>query len=313
MYINFDESRPDTPRLDRSLTSLEQVLLTLLGYACLVILVLIWPHLPFVKAWEANQQARLAELQRQQQEPDVQYVFSVPKSEVEKMPIRRPDLSDETHRAQSMHRPPEPKNTRPFSQGNTTDNLPTPRPMPTQPTPQPQPAQPAPPNPNAFALPQAPIGTIAKNDPSKNPAIDRPGLLSDAIRHVDRYTQGQTLQNPQGGADLGPSIQFDTKGVDFGWWMRRFRAQVYRNWLIPYAAMALHGHVVITFWIHKDGTITDVRILQPSSIDAFTHAAYNAIIASNPTIPLPKEYPDEKGQMTVIFYYNEMPPDGGGE
>lgn len=313
MYINFDESRPDTPRLDRSLTSLEQVLLTLLGYACLVIVFLIWPHLPFVKAWQAEQQARLAELERQQQVPDVQYVFSVPKTEMEKMPLRRPDLSDETHRAESMERPPEPKNTQPFSRGNTTDNMPAPRPSPAAPTPQPQPGQPAPPNPNALALPEAPIGTIAKNDPSKNPATEKPGLLSDAIKHVDRYAQGETLQNAQGGADLGPSIQFDTKGVDFGWWMRRFRAQVYRNWLIPYAAMALHGHVVITFWIHRDGTISDVRILQPSSIDAFTRAAYNAIIASNPTLPLPKEYPDEKGQMTVIFYYNEMPPDGGGE
>ncbi|MGH9409211.1 MAG: hypothetical protein ACRD1V_07130, partial [Vicinamibacterales bacterium] len=67
MYINFDDSRPDTPRLDRSLTTLEQALLTLLGYACLVIVFLIWPHLPFVKAWQAEEQARLqAALQRQQ-------------------------------------------------------------------------------------------------------------------------------------------------------------------------------------------------------------------------------------------------------
>lgn len=307
MYINFDESRPDTPRLARTLTSLEQFLLTLLAYACLVILVLVWPHLAFVKAWQAQQAAQLAALQQQQELPDVQYVFSVPKSEVQKTPVHRPDLSDETHRAQSMERPPEPKNTRPFSRGNSTDNLPALRPTPAQP--QQPPGQPA--SSNALALPQSPVATIAKNDPSKNANLEG-NLLSDAIRHVDKYAQGETLQNPQGGGDLGPSIQFDTKGVDFGWWMRRFRAQVYRNWLIPYAAMALHGHVVITFWIHKDGSISDVQVVQASSIDAFTKAAYNAIIASNPTIPLPKEYPDEKGQMTVIFYYNEMPPDGGG-
>lgn len=316
MYINFDDSRPDTPRLDRSLTTLEQALLTLLGYACLVILFLIWPHLPFVKAWEAQQQAAVqAELRREQDlARDTQYVFAVPKTEIEKTPLRRPDLSDETHRAQSMARPPEPKNDRPFSRGNALDNVPVPRPAPQQPAPSATPSQPAPVDPNALALPQSPTSTIARNDPSKNPLQQKPtyGVLSDAIRHVDRYAQGETLQNPQGGADLGPSIQFDTKGVDMGWWMRRFRAQVYRNWLIPYAAMALHGHVVITFWIHKDGRITDVQILQPSAIDAFTKAAYNAIIASNPTLALPKEYPDEKGQMTVIFYYNETPPDGGG-
>ena len=314
MYINFDDSRPDTPRLDRSLTTLEQALLTLLGYACLVILMLIWPHLPFVKAWQAEQQAQLqAELRRDEDlARQTQYVFSVPKSELERTPLRRPDLSDETHRAQSMERAPTPKNDRPFSRGDAMNNLPTPRPAPERAAPSPS-SQPAPVDPNTLALPQTPISTIARNDPSKNPAQQKPayGVLGDAIRHVDRYTQGETLQNPQGGTDLGPSIQFDTKGVDFGSWMRRFRAQVYRNWLIPYAAMALHGHVVITFWIHKDGTITDVRVLQPSSIDAFTKAALNAIVASNPTLPLPREYPDEKGQMTVIFYYNETPPEGG--
>ncbi|HEY3885312.1 MAG TPA: TonB family protein [Vicinamibacterales bacterium] len=312
MYINFDDFRPDTPRLDRSLTTLEVFLLTLLAYACLVIMVLVWPHLPFVKAWQAEQQARLqAALQHQQDMPQMQYVFSVPKSAIEKQPLRRPDLSDETHRAQTIERPRQPKNDRPFSRGTAMDNLPAQRPTPQTTTASAKPdASAAPPvDPNAFALPKAPDANIVRNDAV--PHGPSTGVLSDAIRHVDRYTQGETLQNPQGGADLGPSIQFDTKGVDFGWWMRRFRAQVYHNWAIPYAAMALHGHVVISFWIHKGGQIEGVQILQPSSISAFTQAAYNAIIASNPTIPLPAEYPDEKGQMTVIFYYNETPPGGG--
>ena len=34
-------------------------------------------------------------------------------------------------------------------------------------------------------------------------------------------------------------IQFDTKGVEFGPWIRRFIAQVKRNWFVPYAAMSL--------------------------------------------------------------------------
>ena len=105
----------------------------------------------------------------------------------------------------------------------------------------------------------------------------------------------------------GPSFQFDTKGVDFGSWLRRFRTHVYSNWMIPYAAMTLHGHTRMRFTIHRDGSISDAMILQPSSVDAFTKAAFNAIKASNPTVPLPQEYPDEKMVMTVIFYYNETP------
>jgi TonB family protein len=106
---------------------------------------------------------------------------------------------------------------------------------------------------------------------------------------------------------FGPSFEFDTKGVDFGFWLRGFKAQIYRNWLIPYAAMNLRGHVVLRFTVHRDGTITDLVIIPPSAVDAFTKGAFNALQASNPTVPLPQEYPDEKMVMTVIFYYNEEP------
>ena len=78
--------------------------------------------------------------------------------------------------------------------------------------------------------------------------------MSDAIRNVQKYSQGESLQNVQGNGDFGPSIQFDTKGVDFGPWLRRFIAQIRRNWFVPYAAMSLHGHVVLRFNVHKDGT-----------------------------------------------------------
>ena len=33
--------------------------------------------------------------------------------------------------------------------------------------------------------------------------------------------------------EFGPAIQFDTKGVEFGPWIRRFVAQVKRNWFVP--------------------------------------------------------------------------------
>ena len=135
-----------------------------------------------------------------------------------------------------------------------------------------------------------------------------PGLLSDAIRNVQKYSQGESLQNVQGSGDFGPSIQFDTKGVDFGPWMRRFIAQIRRNWMIPYAAMSMRGHVVLTFNVHKDGRITDIAILRPSSIDAFNRSAQNAIFTTNPTVPLPPEYPDEKAFFTVTFFFNETPP-----
>ena len=124
-----------------------------------------------------------------------------------------------------------------------------------------------------------------------------------------KYVQREGFVNLEGGAnqEFAPFIQFDTKGVEFGPWLRRFIAQIRANWFIPYAAMSMRGHVVVTFNVHKDGRITDVAVLKPSRIDAFTKSANNAILASNPTVPLPAEYPEERAFFTVTFFFNETP------
>ena len=90
-------------------------------------------------------------------------------------------------------------------------------------------------------------------------------------------------------------------------WIRRFIAQVKRNWLIPYAAMSAKGHVVVTFNVHKDGALTDLVIAGPCPIEAFNNAAIGALSSSNPTAPLPPEYPADKAFFTVTFFYNEPP------
>jgi TonB family protein len=135
------------------------------------------------------------------------------------------------------------------------------------------------------------------------------GVLGEAVRNIERYAPPEKFQNLGGGAgEYGPYIQFDTKGVDFGPWIRRFIAQIKRNWLIPYAAMSMKGHVVITFYVHRDGRITELGVPGPSAVEAFNNAAYNALAWSNPTATLPPEYPDDRAFFTVTFFYNETPP-----
>jgi TonB family protein len=71
--------------------------------------------------------------------------------------------------------------------------------------------------------------------------------------------------------------------------------------------MSLRGRVVITFFVHRNGAISDVTVIGPANVDSFNLAARNALLASNPTEPLPPEYPDDKAFFTVTFYYNESP------
>ena len=143
--------------------------------------------------------------------------------------------------------------------------------------------------------------------PPRRPAAG--GALGEAIRNLERYIDRESFNNPGGGGgQFGPSIQFDTMGVEFGPWIRRFVAQIKRNWLLPYAAMTLKGHSVLTFYVHRDGSLTDVAVLEPSSIVSFNLSARNALLSSDPTQPLPEEYPADRAFFTVTFYYNERPP-----
>jgi TonB family protein len=160
-------------------------------------------------------------------------------------------------------------------------------------------------------LPVPPPNQVARNGANGTGAVPG-GLLGSALRNLQRSIQNEQFDNQGGGGgEFGPEIQFDTKGVEFGPWLRRFVAQIKRNWFVPYAAMSLHGHVVLQFNVHKDGSITDIRVAQPSAIDAFTNSALHAIQLSNPTVPLPPEYPDPQAFFTVTFYFNETPPGGG--
>ena len=223
-------------------------------------------------------------------------------------PPERPRVaSDADRRASSAERAPQPSNEQPFSRGNSADML--------NGTPAPPaeamrgPATPAPPN-------ATPTPSPAPATPSEAPALRpvapaRPmsGGLGDSLRNIDQLIKRERFDNPTGGPNMNdPTISFDSKGVDFGPWLARFVAQVKRNWLIPYAAMTMRGHVVLTFYVHRDGRITDLQVVKASNVNAFNTAAFQALVQSNPTLRLPPEYPDDKCLFTVTFFYNERPP-----
>ena len=254
------------------------------------------------------------EEQREQQQEARQpprFVFVEP---LRDLPTTRPrpnvDLSDLDRRSQAPQRAVKPDNPAPFSQGDTSERVEAAQNEQKQGPETDVPPSIEPPQERAeeqlaLNLPQADLGMRRADDTSR-PA---PGALGQALRNLQQYVQNQTFNNPQGGAtDPGATIQFDTKGIDFGPWLRRFVAQVKRNWFIPSAAMTFRGHVVLQFNIHRDGRITDVAVVKPSAIEAFNRAAFNAIIGSNPVEPLPPQYPDDRAFFTVTFYYNEPAP-----
>jgi TonB family protein len=325
MYFDFEDYHPSIEPVGRALTPLEMVLLTIIFHLLMVILVLVSPKwLPkFLPKFLQTVPAPAFALQQPRQEP--RFVFVQPR--LERPVLKAPDraeASDLNRRAAAPERAEKPANPLPFNRGNSPERI---EELQRQAAaargrgPQPDPAAGAPsvaqqqPNADAPKIPdsQSVLQYPAARPPATNGANGRSatsgGSLGDALRNLQRYTQGEVFDNQGGGGgQFGPEIQFDTKGVEFGPWIRRFIAQVKRNWFIPYAAMSNKGHVVVTFNVHKDGSISDLSVIGPCPVDAFNNAAVGALASSNPTQPLPPEYPADKAFFTVTFFYNETPP-----
>jgi outer membrane biosynthesis protein TonB len=349
MYFDFYDNHPDVPLVGAAEPGRDRIVLSIplglpravfatvvavLFHVAAIGFILIMPDL------DAARQARLAQqmalLEQQRDREQARFVFVEPHLDMPATRALSPraEGSDKDRNAQTRERAKNPTNSMPFSVGNTRDRVEAQRAAPAPPPPQPEPAQPQPADPapqnNAQASTDAgsppPVPSAGSLVPQAARAgngrvPDTPaasglgagrGLVGSAMRDLRQMVQSDAFDNQGGGAGtFGPSIQFDTKGVEFGPWIRRFIAQIKRNWLIPYAAMAMKGHVAITFYIHKDGTISELAVPGPCNVEAFNRAAYNALATSNPTYPLPPEYPSERAFFTVIFYYNEVPPGGG--
>jgi TonB family protein len=308
MYFEFDDLRPDITPVGRAISWREGVLISIIVHLAMLVFMLAAPRL-FPE--DANAARARALLLQQQAEQAPRFVFVLPRVD---LPAPKPPARAEDSDQDRMRRSPEqlnPTNPLPFSRGNTperVEQLPQETPRGQGPAPEPAAGQQAennpPPAPAETQLP-APKPPTPQSGANGRAATSG-GALGDALRNLQRYVQRDQFDNPQGNGQFGPEIQFDTKGVEFGPWIRRFIAQVKRNWFIPYAAMSMKGHVVITFNVHKDGSITDLTVIGPCPIEAFNNAAFGALVASNPTQRLPPEYPDEKAFFTVTFYYNEM-------
>jgi TonB family protein len=313
MYFDFEDYRPDTPRVETAITRREAVLLSIIAHLAAILLILFGPSLP--TGGTPTRAAQFA-LRDQALRDSQRFVFVQPRVDTEALrPPPRAEDSDKNREARSRERPPDPKNALPFSRGNSTERIEeNPGSQMARAEPPPEAGtneagqsadagrETSPPGGSILTMPNARTGPA----PGQGRGVAS-GALGDALRNLQRYVDGQSFENPQGGGPFGPEIQFDTRGVEFGPWIRRFVAQVKRNWFIPYAAMAMKGHVVITFNVHGDGTISDLDVIGPSSVDSFNNAAYNALASSNPTQPLPPEYPSDHAFFTVTFYYNETP------
>ena len=297
MYLDFEDHRPETPRIARAVTAREAVLASLLVHALVVIALLVWPE-------QVMQPDQLAQLVPDR--PSVEYVNILPSLERSRPPKADAPASDLDRKASSPVKPPDATDTQPFSTGNTSERVVGGR---EERTAGPDTNPPAPPPTAAPATATSGLSTQAADAPPSSsaaqPQAPAGGSLGKSLRNLSRYLQDDNFDNQRGGVgEQEPDIQFDSKGIDFGPWLRRFVAQVKRNWYVPQGAWLQSGRVVIQFYVNKDGRITELKVVKPSTIEPYNSSAFNALRLTSPTLPLPQGYPDDKAFFTVTFHYD---------
>jgi TonB family protein len=295
MSLALETYRQDDPQVGSAISRREGVFLSLVVHAGLVALYVLAP------SWSAaTPEAHATEPPREH----VNFVLMTPRVEVPAIAKPNVEHSDRDRRAASPMAAPVPANELPASVGNTIER--------TAATPPEKPVNPDSPPP---ATANAAAAAASSAAPDLNgrytaepppPATAKPAGsgLGQSIRNLQQYLSTQNFNNPQGGqADPSADIQFDSKGVEFGPWIRRFLLQLKRNWFAP--AIASRGCTTIQFYVHKEGRISDIRIVRPSTIEPFNTSAQAALTRTSPTLPLPPEYPDDRILFTVTFIYNE--------
>jgi len=121
------------------------------------------------------------------------------------------------------------------------------------------PSAPAPPAPEIAAVSPPPV---AGAGPGVRPSESQPSL-AESLRNLEQRLGDVGPRGIESGTgqQMGP-LFFDPQGADFTSWINQFKNEVYRNWIVPQAALlGFRGHVDLEFSVERDGTLANLRML----------------------------------------------------
>lgn len=162
------------------------------------------------------------------------------------------------------------------------------------------------PDPNAIALKSR---QAEKEKKRPAPAYAERNKFVDARKDAPNQaytTVPQAVSNPMyqmqggGGVGVGNNSPF---GTMYGEYANRLRDQVARNWRtsgIPQQA-ANAPMAAVTFMLHRDGSVTSVRITGKSGNAALDYSAQRAILDAAPFPPLPAGFPRDNPEIEFLF------------
>lgn len=191
--------------------------------------------------------------------------------------------------------PPNPGRENPVA-NDTKSMVPTPPPK-AKPQPKPQIKQP-----DADAIPIKSRTAKAQPKPTQQALNKFREMQKELTNQVYSHT-GPALSNPMyavkggGGVGVGDNSPF---GTQFGWYAERIEAQVGQHWQTAGLDPRSHAASVV-FTIHRDGSVTGVRLSQSSGNQAMDFSAQRAILDAAPFPPLPPQFPKSDATVELKF------------
>ena len=178
---------------------------------------------------------------------------------------------------------------------------PPPPPPPKVEPPPPEPPPPEPPPPEPEPVPEdVPVLVDKKKKvekkkppPERRPAPPPPKAVEPPPKRV-----GSPFGNSLGASTNNVTLGVEDPNFTYGYYVDRIVAVINSNWVRP-----VMGNLEATLHVRilRDGNITELSIIKPSTSKEYDDAALRAIKTSSPLPPLPKGYDQESLGLNLVF------------
>jgi protein TonB len=105
-----------------------------------------------------------------------------------------------------------------------------------------------------------------------------------------------------GGIDIGPA---SVLGNRFGAYVDLMRDRISQHWVTADLHTSPAQKCFVAFTIARDGTISNVRISQPSGNYLLDNSAQRAVMDANPLPALPSTFPDRQATVELGFQVHQ--------
>ncbi|MEM8960841.1 MAG: TonB family protein [Acidobacteriota bacterium] len=138
-----------------------------------------------------------------------------------------------------------------------------------------------PPPPPSPPPPEPPPPRVVRQNPV-NPTATPPRTPVDPTRR-----RGVVRGNPLGSSSSA-TIGVEDPDFTYGYYLDQVVARISRYWRRPPVGDV--DNAVLYFRIQKDGTVTDLKLVETSGIERFDNVALEAVANASPLPPLPRSY-----------------------